>query len=367
MSRSKSLWLSLAAFAAGVLLASSAFAQPLGWHQMPGAANDIGVGADGTAWVIGNDHPQGIPNDYHIYRLVNGNWQAVPGWAVRVAVGPRGDAWVINSTHNIFHWNGSGWDNNPGTGLDIGVGANGDVWLIGTDHAIWKWDPVASWQKKTGAADRIAVGPTGTPWVVNSSHQIFYSPNNGASWVNVPGGAIDIGAGSEGSVWIVGNDGSVWKYLNGGWSKADGGLTNITVDNHGNPWGVNYGKQIWAATAGAQFTGQPVPGACPRIVFGDTNGSNFGFGVRNGTNKTLWVTLYDFGPFWYTIVGSTCVQAGCEATAFVGSSGKIRGELTNGANCAQPVACDTSMDYTSITKSTTIEFKQTPSNCYWQP
>ena len=275
MTYSNPFWRSLVAFAAGALLATGAFAQSIGWHQMPGAANDIGVGADGTAWVIGNDHPQGIPNDYHIYRLVNGNWQAVPGWAVRVAVGPRGDAWVINSTHNIFHWNGSAWDNNPGTGLDIGVGANGDVWLIGTDHAIWKWDPVASWQKKAGAADRIAVGPTGTPWVVNSSHQIFYSPNNGASWVNVPGGAIDIGVGSEGSVWIVGNDGSVWKYSGTNWVKADGGLTNITVDNKGNPWGVNASRQIWAASSGAQFAKAASPGPVGNYL---ATGGNLGVG-----------------------------------------------------------------------------------------
>jgi hypothetical protein len=240
--------------------AATAFAQSIGWHQIGGSANDIGVGADGTVWIIGTDHPS--PNDYGIYKLNNGGSTKAPGWAVRIAVGPQGDAWVINSTHNIFHWNNAkqNWDGNPGTGLDIGVGANGDVWLIGTDHAIWKWDPVASWQKKTGSADRISVGPTGVPWVVNSGHQIFYSTNNGAGWTNVPGGALDIGVGSEGSVWIVGTDNSVWKWNGSSWSKADGSLTNIAVDNHGNPWGVNASKQIWTASNGAQFAALPAAG-----------------------------------------------------------------------------------------------------------
>jgi len=270
MSHSKSFWRSLAAFAASALLASGTFAQSIGWHQIPGSAIDIGAGADGTVWIIGTDS---LGNgNYGIYRLVNGGSVKAPGGAVRIAVDPQGKAWVINAQHQIYHWNGSNWDTNPGQGMDIGVGANGDVWLIGTDHAIWKWDPVASWQKKTGAADRIAVDPRGVPWVVNSGHQIFYSPTNGASWVNVPGGALDIGVGSEGSVWIVGTDGSVWKYNGaGGWSKADGNLTNITVDNHGNPWGVNLSRQIWASGSGAQFAMLPAAGSKGRsyIITGE--------------------------------------------------------------------------------------------------
>ncbi|HEX3099147.1 MAG TPA: tectonin domain-containing protein [Usitatibacter sp.] len=259
MSRSKSLWRSLAAFGASALLACGAFAQSIGWHQIGGGATDIAAGADGSVWVIGNDAQAG--GNYGIYRYTGSTWARMPGAAVRIAVDPQGKAWVINAQHQIFHWNGSNWDTNPGQGLDIGVGASGDVWLIGTDHSIWKWDPVASWQKKVGAADRIAVDPKGVPWVVNSAHQIFYSATNGASFVNVPGGALDIGVGSEGSVWIVGTDGSVWKFNGSGWSKADGNLTNITVDNHGNPWGVNTSRQIWASASGAQFATLPAAGS----------------------------------------------------------------------------------------------------------
>lgn len=230
-------------------LAGAAAAQTLAWKNIPGTANDIGVGADGTVWIIGTDKP--APNDYGIYKLVNGNWQKMPGWAVRVAVDPKGNAWIINSTHNVFHWNGSSWDSNPGRGLDIGVGANGDVWLIGEDHSVWKWDPAASWQKKPGGGDRIAVDPQGNAWITNANHDIFHW--NGSGWVQVPGGAIDIGVGANGAVFIVGNDGSVWNYDGRGWVKRDGILTNISVDPKGMPWGVNAGKGIWQATAASRM------------------------------------------------------------------------------------------------------------------
>jgi hypothetical protein len=241
-------WFAHIVAALACCMGGSALAQ-IGWQQMGGAANDIGAGADGSVWVIGNDVQAG--GNHGIYRWTGSTWQQMPGGAVRIAVDPQGKAWVINAGHAIYHWNGSSWDTNPGTGLDIGVGANGDVWLIGTDQAIWKWDPKASWQKKPGQALRVAVDPHGTPWVVNATHSIFRW--NGSNWDVIPGGALDIGIGSEGSVWIVGTDGSVWKYANNGFVKADGILTNIAVDNQGNPWGVNPSRQIWHAAAGAQF------------------------------------------------------------------------------------------------------------------
>jgi hypothetical protein len=48
-------------------------------------------------------------------------------------------------------------------------------------------------------------------------------------------------------VWVAGADGTIWMYNRKTWSQTNGGLTNIAVDNHGNPWGTNAAKQIWSS------------------------------------------------------------------------------------------------------------------------
>jgi hypothetical protein len=67
------------------------------WEQVPGSAQDIGVGADGEEWVIGRD--QGI------YRWNGRDWDEVEGAAGRIAVGPEGP-WVVNQAGAIFRWRG---------------------------------------------------------------------------------------------------------------------------------------------------------------------------------------------------------------------------------------------------------------------
>ena len=70
--------------AAVALFAGTAFAQ--NWVQLPGAGNDIGVGANGTVWVIGTNAEAG---GYGIYRMnASRNWDKIPGSAVRIDVDP---------------------------------------------------------------------------------------------------------------------------------------------------------------------------------------------------------------------------------------------------------------------------------------
>jgi tectonin-like protein len=240
-------------------LAASAWGQ-LGWKQMPGAGNDIGVGPTGQAWVIGTDQSG---NDYGIYRLDGANWTKVPGGAVRIDVGPNGP-WVVNSGGGIYSWNGTNWTLMPGGAKDVGIGANGTVWVIGVDkpspndYGIYRWNTGSkNWDKMPGWAVRIDVDPQGNAWVVNSTNNIFKW--NGSGWQQMPGAALDVGIGSEGTVYIVGTDQGVYKWNGSNWDKKDGALTNISVDNKGNPWGVNSAKAIFAATTSGGST--PTPAA----------------------------------------------------------------------------------------------------------
>jgi len=269
---SKWIGAALVAFAA-----AGAWAQSLGWTQLPGAAYDVGVGGpNNTAWVIGTNAEGG---GYGIYRW-NGkdNWDKIPGSAVRIDVDPKGNAWVINSQGAIYRYNGSAWEQTPGSakGGDIGIGANGAVWITGGGNVggglqIYRWNG-GNWDNVPGGALRIDVDPRGNPWVVNSSHNIFRW--NGSGWDTMPGAANDIGIGADGTVYVVGTDSGVYKWNGSNWTKMEGGLTNISVDNKGRPWGVNSGRLIYAA-GGSQTqvaTGPtPTPVGAPQLPPGKTN------------------------------------------------------------------------------------------------
>ncbi|MBW2618938.1 MAG: hypothetical protein JRC92_08695 [Deltaproteobacteria bacterium] len=145
-----------------------------GWELLPGEAHDIGVGADGSVWVIGDDEVKG---GFGIYRWNGRAWERTNGAAIRIAVGPKGDPWVVNSKKQIFSRAGLGWELLPGKAHDIGVGPEGGAWVIGADEVkggfgIYRWNGRA-WERTSGAAIAISVGPKGTPWVVNDRKQIF--------------------------------------------------------------------------------------------------------------------------------------------------------------------------------------------------
>jgi len=72
----------VAGLLAGVVAAAPAAAQ-IRWQNVPGAANDIAVATDGTAWVIGTNT---VPGGFGIYKSSPKPWSPVPGGATRVAV-----------------------------------------------------------------------------------------------------------------------------------------------------------------------------------------------------------------------------------------------------------------------------------------
>ncbi len=217
----------------------------------PGEANDVGVGANGSVWVVGINP---VPGGFGIWHWTGTAWGPVPGGAVAIAVDPQGNPWAVNSLHQIFHWTGTGWALFPGEANDVGVGANGSVWVVGINpvpggFGIWHsagrgWAPVA------GGAVRISVDPDGNPWVVNSLHQIFRW--NGRGWPMLPGSANDVGVGANGAAWVTGTDPvgggfGIFAWTGRAWAQASGGAVRVAVDPRGNPWVVNSLHQIYSS------------------------------------------------------------------------------------------------------------------------
>jgi hypothetical protein len=259
-------WLGIAA----AICASAALAQSLNWRQLPGTGNDVGVGANGTAWMIGTNP---VPGGFGIYRWNGSAWDAMPGGAVRIDVDPQGNPWVVNNTGNIYQWAFNGWKQQPGQATDIGIGAKGDVWVIGAvaeagGYGIFHWTPTTgSFTKIPGGAVRIDVDPAGNPWVVNSNHEIFrldHGPGAFAAlskFTRIPGPpALDVGIGGDGSVFIVGTDHGVYRWSGLLWTKSDGALDSVSVDPKGNPWGVNSAKAVYAAGGSGSAPAPAKPG-----------------------------------------------------------------------------------------------------------
>ncbi|BAU56196.1 tectonin domain-containing protein [Mucilaginibacter gotjawali] len=226
--------------------------------QIPGFGTDIGIGADGSVFVVGKDSvsPTG---GYSISKLVSGNLVKMPECAaIRIAVSPQGVPWAVNKSHLIFRYNGSLWDQLPGTATDIGIGADGSVFIIGTTTVsptggfnILKWNG-SDWDVMPQCAGvRIAVSPQGIPWVVNKSN-IVYENTGGLLWNPVPGiAANDIGIGADGSVYVTGKDSTnanspIYKFTNNSWAPVTGASgVSIAVSPSGLPWWVDKSNSIF--------------------------------------------------------------------------------------------------------------------------
>lgn len=251
-------WAELAVVSAGIFelrefgsLPAVRSSNPLGlsrqpvWQRLEGDANDIGVGADGSVWVIGTDERGG---GFGIYHWNGSGWGRVEGGAVRIDVDPAGNPWIVNNSHDIYRRVDNRWLRVAGEARDIGIGADGSVWVT-SGGGTFRWNGV-DWDPHRGSGTRIDVDPSGNPWVINSSDHIYQLI--AGRWTRQTGAGRDIGIGADGSVWIVGtsdDDGGhgVYRWTGESWNRVVGSLRHISVDSDGYPWGASSTGKIYRA------------------------------------------------------------------------------------------------------------------------
>lgn len=163
--------------------------------QLPGLANDIGIGANGDVWVIGTNSQNG---SFEVWHLVNGSWVADPGSGQEIDVDASGHPMVNGSDGKIWIKDGGtnqGWTQLSGLANDIAVKHNANLvgagqtagfgqsfWITGTNHlldshdlGVWYWDGLSTWSlvnQSTGGRT-IAVDIFGRPWVVDSFGELL--------------------------------------------------------------------------------------------------------------------------------------------------------------------------------------------------
>jgi len=69
------------------------------WIQRNGEARDIGIGGDGSVWIVGTSDDDG---EHSIYRWTGTAWNRVSGSSRQISVGPDGYPWMANSEGDIY-------------------------------------------------------------------------------------------------------------------------------------------------------------------------------------------------------------------------------------------------------------------------
>lgn len=166
---------------------------------------DVGVGADGTIWIISNE-PDGTPG-YSLYKWVPGatDWKQVGGRGGRVSVAKNGLAWMVQNDYDIFMHNGKNWTQVNGKGTDVSCSPDGNVFLVGTDknNYMLKRNSL-EWQKIEGAnGATLAGGNSQSLWAINDKGDV--SRLTPVGWEVVGSNGVDIAVGKDGSTWLLTN------------------------------------------------------------------------------------------------------------------------------------------------------------------
>lgn len=216
--------------------------KPVSWSGVVGRAIDIGVGANGNVWMVGNDR--------NLYQWVNARW-AAPAAVVKnastVDVGPNGEVWFVTVDGDILSGNGRSWQKHPGKAVDVGVGANGEVWMTGRDKKLYRWNGSA-WQAVATPADAVMVdiGPAGEVLFTSAEKQVY--AGNGKQWRLLPGAAVDVSFGADGTAWMVDDKHQINRWSGQHWvveSSAGGSALRISGGPSDNPWMVATNNHIF--------------------------------------------------------------------------------------------------------------------------
>ncbi|MFO7178094.1 MAG: hypothetical protein DIU78_005260, partial [Pseudomonadota bacterium] len=215
------------------------------WTFTNGRARDIGVGADGSVYVVGTDTDVPAGNG-KIYRWSRSRWKLIGGFGMRIAADPKGNWWIVNTGNEIWGPNGK----MPGFARDIGIGADGSIYIIGTNTdvpagngKIYRWSG-SRWDLIGGFGMRIAVDPRGNWWIVNTGNEIW------GPYGKMPGTARDIGIGADGSIYVIGTDATsggnfgIHRWAGTRWVRVAGEGVAISVDPEGKPWVVKANGDI---------------------------------------------------------------------------------------------------------------------------
>ena len=146
-------------------------------------AQEVAVGPDNSAWIIGIDQR---PGGYGVYQKppgISGTFAYANFGAVRIAVDKTGSPWVVNESGDVYVYNvaARSWAR-KGTikARSVHTGAlSGSVWMLGVTaipggFPIYQWNATKQdWEPygTFGAVDMTETG--GVPWIVQKGGNLY--------------------------------------------------------------------------------------------------------------------------------------------------------------------------------------------------
>jgi hypothetical protein len=247
------------------------------WVARQAAARDVGVGADGSAWIVGST--QTSRRGFDLSRWDGSTWHPLPGAAVRISAASEVAAWCVDGAGAIYQWNehGGSWNHHPGpVAVDIAMGADGSVWMVAANPpqgelGVYRWEggwvavpsnPIKGHPINLGSPGiRIAAASKNEAWIVTAAHEIFHWQDHAVSWNQLPGTAHDIGVGADGTVGITTPLGAIsfWSPERSQWVVIDSPplqpgtsskLIEIAIAPNGLPWVANADFATFERTLG---------------------------------------------------------------------------------------------------------------------
>jgi len=154
-------------------------------------AQKIAVGPGGEPWVLSG-------NDGKIFRWTGRRWVQFPGTAQDINVGADGSAWIVTSPYYVPPAGEAGGTTTPGAAYRW----NGVQWLSYGRPMTVVWKNPFGWVRAVGLGRAISVGPRGEPYIVTDAGEVFVW--NGTRWLRLPGSSVsDVGVGVDGSLWAL--------------------------------------------------------------------------------------------------------------------------------------------------------------------
>lgn len=143
---------------------------------------------------------------------------------------------------------------------DLDIGSDGDVFAVSIDTSAGQDGTLLQWIHGdwvpfgTRRGTRVAVDGRGRPWLINQAQEVWRF--DGQTWIEIAGTtarAIDIGRTASGvdRIFIIRPSYLVAHWNGSSFVNFSGSGTEITVDNAGNPWIVNWLDEIWQYRSGS--------------------------------------------------------------------------------------------------------------------
>jgi len=229
------------------------------WRPVEGRARDVGVGADGTAFVVTAEGKL----VRHDVRRGFVEVADAPDALARVDVDEQGRPWVVRENGEAHRFDGQRWHKLPGTLADISVGG-GMAYGKGADGQLLRWRAEAGrWTAVAARVVAVAANADGKPWIATADGSIFANDPDTrkakrgraeapaqvftqiVNWKRVRGNAKELAISGGGAILALGTNGKIWQWKGkDNWGRLPGTLTRIALEPSGLPWGVDAESRV---------------------------------------------------------------------------------------------------------------------------